>query len=131
MPSIAVQAAMCAALLAHGGNSFASCAKDGPRKALVDGGVVVSTQDADYELVARQDTLHLYVRARGTPVDIFETKARLTLIAGRARQVVEMSPVPGRLEARGSFQVAPGTRVVAVVSRPGKSTATLRFAPLE
>ena len=34
----------------------------------------------------------------------------------------------GKLQAKGSFKVAPGTKVVALVTVPGKKAANVRFA---
>jgi len=34
----------------------------------------------------------------------------------------------GRLEAKGTFKVAAGTKVVALVTLPGKKPANVRFA---
>ena len=33
-----------------------------------------------------------------------------------------------KLEAKGAFKVAPGTKVVALVALPGKKAANVRFA---
>ena len=42
------------------------------------------------------------------------------------KQEVELKPVGDKLEAKGSFKVPAGTKVVAVVSLAGKSS-TARF----
>ncbi|MDO9359207.1 MAG: hypothetical protein Q7T70_09475 [Polaromonas sp.] len=90
------------------------------------GGVVAEVKDMDYELVARPELLQLHLRDHGKPVDLGKASARLTLLSGADKQEVELKPAGDRLEARGSFKVAPQTKVVAVVSRAGKSS-TARF----
>lgn len=90
------------------------------------GGVVVDVRDVDYELVAKPDTLQLYLRAHGKAVDLSNASAKLTLLAGNDKQEVELKPAGGRLEAKGSFKTAAGTKVIAVVIVAGK-TSTARF----
>ncbi|WCM91267.1 hypothetical protein M5C99_12630 [Acidovorax sp. NCPPB 2350] len=90
------------------------------------GGTVVEVKDMDYELVAKADVLQLYLRDHGKPVDVAQASARLTLLAGADKQEVALAPAGDRLEARGSFKVAPGTKALAQVNRGGK-VATVRF----
>ena len=91
------------------------------------GGTVVEVRDVDYELVTKPGKLQLYLRDHDKPVDVSQAKARLTLLTGTQKQAVELSPVGGRLEAVGSFKVGAGTKIIAVVTTPGKSPATVRF----
>lgn len=91
------------------------------------GGMVVEVKDMDYELVATPTSLRLHLRDHGKPVKVSRASARLTLLAGSERQEVELRPAGDRLEATGSFKVAPGTKVVAVVSLGGKALGTARF----
>ena len=94
-----------------------------PRK----GGVVSSGTAADFELVARPDVLQLYVSDHGKPRDLAKASAKLTLLSGQEKQEVELKPAGDRLEATGSFKVAPGTQAVAVVIDGGKTLGTARF----
>ena len=91
------------------------------------GGVVVEVRDVDYELVASKDQLRMYLRDHGNPLDVGQVSARLTLLTGSERQDVNLSPTGTHLEARGSFRIEKGTKVVAVVSRQGKTLGTVRF----
>ena len=70
------------------------------------GGLVVEVKDMDYELVAKP--------------------AKLTLLSGTDKQEVELKPAGDKLEAKGSFKVVAGTKVVVVVLATGKSS-TARF----
>lgn len=91
------------------------------------GGILVPGKAADYELVAKPTLLQLYVSDHGKPRDVSKASAKVTLLAGTVQQEVELKPVGDRLEATGSFNVAPGTKVVAVVSDGGKTLGTARF----
>lgn len=91
------------------------------------GGVVAEAKDLDYEFVARTDRLQLYVRDHGKPVNPAGAAAKVTLLAGGGSQEVPLQPMADRLEAAGSFQVAAGTKAVAVVALAGKSPVSVRF----
>lgn len=90
------------------------------------GGLVVEVKDMDYELVARPDSLQLHLRDHGKAVDVSKVTAKLTLLSGTEKQQVELKPAGDKLEAKGSFIVAAGTKVVAVVLTTGKYS-TARF----
>lgn len=90
------------------------------------GGLITEIKDVDYELVAKPDVLQLYVRDHGKPVDVSKATAKITLLSGSDKQEVELKPSADRLEAKGSFKVTPGTKVVAQVNRASKA-ATARF----
>lgn len=90
------------------------------------GGLVTEIKDMDYELVAKPDVLQLYVRDHGKPVDVSKATAKITLLSGSDKQEVELKPSADRLEAKGSFKVMPGTKVVAQVNLASKA-ATARF----
>ena len=90
------------------------------------GGLVTEIKDVDYELVAKPDVLQLYVRDHGKPVDVSKATAKITLLSGSDKQEIDLKPSGDKLEAKGSFKVAPGTKVVAQVNLASKTT-TARF----
>lgn len=90
------------------------------------GGLVTEIKDMDYELVAKPDVLQLYVRDHGKPVDVSKATAKITLLSGSDKQEIDLKPSGDKLEAKGSFKVAPGTKVVAQVNLASKA-ATARF----
>ena len=92
------------------------------------GGVVVEASDMDFELVAKADTIALYVRDHGKPADLKGASGKLTLLTGSAKAEATLVPAGDRLEAKGSFAVAAGTKVVATVQLAGKKPANVRFA---
>ena len=92
----------------------------------MQGGVVVTVKDIDYELVASATALRLYVRDHGKAVDVSKSTAKLTLLTGSEKQEVELKPSGDKLEATGTYKVTAGTKAVAVISF-GAKQATARF----
>lgn len=92
----------------------------------MNGGVLATVKDIDYELVANPTTLRLHVRDHGKAVDVSKASAKLTLLTGAEKQEVDLKPIGGHLEATGSFKVGAGTKVAAVISSGGKQS-TARF----
>lgn len=92
------------------------------------GGIVVEGKQADFELVAKPDLLQLYLSDHGRKMDHSKASAKVTLLAGKDKQDVTLAPTGGdKLEAKGSFKVSAGTKIVAVVTNDGKSLGTARF----
>jgi hypothetical protein len=109
--------------------ALGSLAWAGPGEAThkpMQGGVLVTVKDVDYELVASATALRLYVRDHGKAVDVSKATAKLTLLTGSEKQEVELKPSGDKLEAIGTFKVMAGTKVVAVISF-GVKQATARF----
>jgi len=92
----------------------------------MQGGVLTTVKDVDYELVAKPDLLQLFVRDHGKPVDVSKTTAKVTLLSGPDKREVELKPTGDKLQAIGTFNVIVGTKVVAVISS-GAKQATARF----
>lgn len=84
------------------------------------GGVVVEVKDMDLELVAKLDVLQLYLRDHGKPADVSKASAKVTLLNGTEKQEATLAPAGDRLEAKGSFRVAAGTKALAQVTVGGK-----------
>jgi len=107
--------------------AFASPAFAGDDHAPKHGGIVVETKNMDIELVAKPDMIQLYLRDHGKPIDHSKATGKVTLLTGSEKQEAELKPAGNKLEAKGSFKVGPGTKVVAQVTAAGKSS-TGRFA---
>ena len=90
------------------------------------GGVVSEVKDMDYELVAKPDLIQLHLRDHGKPVDVSKSSAKLTILVGTDKQEVELKPAGQPLEAIGNFKLA-NSKIVALISVPGKAPATVRF----
>lgn len=93
----------------------------------LQGGVVVEANHLDFELVAKPDTIKLYVRDHDKPLSVKDGSAKLTLLRGTDKLEVTLAPAGDALEAKGTFAVTQGTKAIAVVSIPGKKVATVRF----
>lgn len=91
------------------------------------GGIVTEVKDMDYEFVAKPDVLQLYLRDHDKAVDVSKASAKATLLTGKEKQEIELKPAGDKLEAKGSFRVAAGTKAIVLVNLPGKPAATARF----
>lgn len=113
------------ALLAASGAAFAAGDHHhGPKH----GGIVVQSRALDFEIVPQPDLIQVYVSDHGKPVKLEGAKGKVTLLNGSEKTEVDLTPAGDKLEAKGSFNVAKGTKGIAAVSLPGKSAATARFA---
>ena len=93
------------------------------------GGVVVEASDMDFELVAKPESITIHVRDHGKAANVKGATGKLTLLSGSAKSEATLVPVgDDRLEARGSFQVAAGTKIVASINLIGKKPINVRFA---
>ncbi|MBK8523377.1 MAG: hypothetical protein IPL58_04165 [Betaproteobacteria bacterium] len=116
-----------AVTLSMSGLTFAAGGHDhGHEHKPLHGGVVSEVKDMDYELVAKPDLIQLYLRDHGKPMDISKASAKLTILVGAEKQEVELKPAGRQLEAAGNFKLA-NSKIVALVSVPGKAPATVRF----
>jgi len=92
------------------------------------GGVVQEVNEVQYELVARPDSIAIFVEDHGKKVDTTGATAKLTMLNGKEKSEATLTPVGGnKLEAKGAFAVKAGTKAVAVVKLAGKSATTVRF----
>jgi hypothetical protein len=110
------------------GLSFASGNHDhGHEHKPLHGGVVTEVRDMDYELVASTDSIQMYVRDHGKPVDVSQATAKATFLSGNEKQDVELKATGDKMEAKGVFKLAPGTKALILISLPDGKTATARF----
>jgi hypothetical protein len=91
------------------------------------GGIVVETKALDFEIVAKPDVIHVYVGDHGKPVKLEGAKGKVTLLNGSEKTEVSLAPAGDKLEAKGAFKVAKGTKGIASVTLAGKGAATARF----
>lgn len=92
------------------------------------GGVVEEVKEVQYELVAKPNTIAIYVEDHGKKVDATGATAKLTMLNGKERSEAMLVAVGGnKLEAKGEFNIKAGTKVVAVVTMAGKPGLTMRF----
>lgn len=91
------------------------------------GGVVSVVKDVNYELVVTPDTATLYVSDHGQPVDLKGASARLMLLSNADKSEATLAPAGDRLEAKGAFKPAAGTKALAQVTLPGQAVTAVRF----
>ena len=92
------------------------------------GGVVREVSSLAYELVARPDTLTLFVSDHGKPVSTRGATAEATIYAGSGKTTVRLEPAgENRLVAKGSFKAGVGVRVIVTTTLPGKPPAKASF----
>ncbi|SDE24777.1 hypothetical protein SAMN05444679_119111 [Variovorax sp. CF079] len=121
------QAWMATLALAVAGGAFAAGDHKHDEYTPRHGGMVAPGKEADFELVAKPGTLRLYLSDHGKPMDLSKASAKVTLLAGAEKTEVELKSAGDKLEAKGSFKVAAGTKAVAVVTNSGKTLGTARF----
>jgi hypothetical protein len=92
------------------------------------GGVVAAASDMEFELVAKADTVTLYVRDHGKAANVAGGNAKLTLLSGAEKSEVALAPAGDKLEAKGNFKVGAGTKAVATVTLQGKKPVNVRFS---
>ena len=92
------------------------------------GGVVVETKAGDLELVAKPELMVLHVSDHGKAMKLTSASGKLTVFNGNEKTEATLALVGEKLEAKGSFKVAPGTKVLAEVSLNGKPAVSARFA---
>lgn len=108
-------------------SSLAQAHGDDP--AAKHGGMVSIVKDVTYELVSTPDSLTMYVEDHGKAVDTKQAKAKVTmLIAGKKVQADLIPAGENKLQAKGKFDVNADTKIISVVTLPGKSASTVNFA---
>lgn len=92
------------------------------------GGLLAEAVDLDFELVAKTDSLTLYVDDEGKPVATAGAKGAATVYAGSEKIVATFEPAGSNtMVAKGSFKMGVGVRVTVSVALPGKPEAKLNF----
>ena len=126
---LALGAAIALAGAAHAGGDHQHGHEHGHdhHHAAAHGGVVIEAKAMDFEVVAKPGLIQVYVDDHGKPLKLEGAKGKVTLLDGAEKSEVELVPVADRLEARGSFKVAKGTKGVVSVTLAGKPAATARF----
>jgi hypothetical protein len=117
-----IAAALALALLA------APAAAHGPENPMY-GGIVQKVSDLHFELVPHPGGAWLYVADHGKPVDSARLSGKLTVLNGTEKSEGALKPAGGnKLEAAG-LRIAPGARVVALVTgTAANKPLTIRFS---
>ena len=92
------------------------------------GGVVKEVKEIQYELVAKPDVITVYIEDHGKKIDSKGATGKVALRQGSDRSEGTLAPAgDNKLEAKGKFNVAPGTTAIVVVKRAGAAEETVRF----
>ncbi len=92
------------------------------------GGIVSEGKAFDAELVAKPDLITVYLSDHGKPMSAKGAKGKITLLSGTDKVEADLAPAGDtKLEAKGKFNVATGTKAVVVITPEGKSASTVRF----
>jgi hypothetical protein len=92
------------------------------------GGVVTVVKDVQYELVAKFDSVALFIEDHGKKVDTKGATGKLTLLTGGDKTEVPLNPMGDNgLGAKGTFKVPPGTKAVATITLANKPAINARF----
>ena len=91
------------------------------------GGVVVETKAGDVEIVAKPDRIQIYISDHGKVMKLDGAKAKVTLLNGTEKSEANLVLAGDKLEAKGAFKVAKGTKGIALVTLAGKPPFTARF----
>jgi hypothetical protein len=91
------------------------------------GGVVVETKAGDLELVAKPDLMVIHVSDHGKAMKLTSGTGKVSVFNGNDKTEAPLTLVGEKLEAKGSFKVAPGAKVLAEVALNGKPAVAARF----
>jgi hypothetical protein len=91
------------------------------------GGIVVETKAGDMEMVAKPDIIVIHVSDHGKPMKVTSATGKVTVFNGNEKTEAPVALVGERLEAKGTFKVTAGTKVLADVAINGKPAVAARF----
>lgn len=101
-------------------------AHDSPAK---HGGIVKSAGDRSFELVNKDGRTTIYVDDHGKDVPMTGGSGTLTVLKGTEKSEFPLTAAGGNtLVARTDGKVAAGSKVVAAIVFPDKSTMSVRFS---
>mgnify|MGYP000169663571 FL=1 len=91
------------------------------------GGVVVETKAGDLELVAKPELIVIHVSDHGKPMKLASASGKVTVFNGNDKSEAPLALVGDKLEAKGSFKLGAGTKVLADLAVNGKPAVAARF----
>lgn len=91
------------------------------------GGVVLETKAGDLELVAKPELIVIHVSDHGKPMKLTSATGKVTVFNGNDKAEAPLALAGDKLEAKGSFKIGAGAKVLAEVSLNGKPAVSARF----
>lgn len=90
------------------------------------GGVVVETKAGDLELVAKPDSIVVHVSDHGKAMKITSASGKVTVFNGNEKVEAPLTLSGDKLEAKGTFKVGAGAKVLVELSLNGKPSVSTR-----
>lgn len=87
------------------------------------GGVVVETKAGDMELVAKPELIFIHVSDHGKPMKLTSATG-VTVFNGNDKTEAPLALAADKTEAKGSFKVGAGTKVLALNGKPAVPRAS-------
>lgn len=92
------------------------------------GGQYVEVGAVGLELVAKADSLTLYLNENDKPTPSVGAKATATITSGSSKTTASFEPAgENRMVAKGDFKVGVGVRVAVTATLPGKGETKANF----
>ncbi len=88
---------------------------------------MVETKSGDLEIVAKPDGIHVYVSDHGKAMKLASGSGKVTVFNGSEKAEAPLTLVGDKFEAKGSFKVTSGTKVLAEVALNGKPAVSARI----
>lgn len=93
-----------------------------------NGGQYVEVGAVGLELVAKADSLTIYLNENDKPTPSAGAKATATITSGSSKSTANFEPVgENRMVAKGDFKVGVGVRVAVTAALPGKGETKANF----
>ena len=106
--------------------AFAAPAMAAEDHAAKHGGIVVDTKAGDLELVAKPDSIVIHVSDHGKAMKITSASGKVTVFNGNEKVEAPLALSGDKLEAKGSFKVGAGAKVLVELSLNGKPSVSTR-----
>ncbi len=91
------------------------------------GGIHAEAGEAQFEIVAREGKLTVYVTSHGAPLDTAGASGKLTVLAGTAKSEIDLKPAGSNL-LQGVGSVPAGAKLLVNVQLAGKKALQARAA---
>jgi hypothetical protein len=89
------------------------------------GGIVAEAGEAQFEIVAKENKLTVFVTNHGAPVATAGASGKLTILAGSNKQEVELKPeADNRMTGQGA--ITPQAKLLVMIQLPGKKPLQAR-----
>lgn len=90
-----------------------------------NGGIVAEAGLAQFEIVGKDGRLTIHVTNHGAAVDTVGARGRLTVLAGTAKQEIELLPAGGNL-LKGQGSLPAGAKLLLSIQWPGQKALQAR-----